>query len=93
LLEEREKKMGLDLRIPVGLMFALTGLILTVFGMLTHGNADLYAKSLGVNINLWWGLELLIFGTTMFAFGFLRHKRMPIEEKTPEMADQERRGH
>jgi hypothetical protein len=61
--------MNLDLRIPMGLMFTFTGLILSVFGLATNGNELLYAKSLGINANLWWGLVLLIFGLTMFVLG------------------------
>jgi hypothetical protein len=61
--------MDLDLRIPIGLMFALAGAILTAFGLKTDGNAALYAKSLGINVNLWWGLAMAVFGLTMFWFG------------------------
>ena len=61
--------MNLDLRIPMGGMFTLVGLILTVFGLRTNGNAALYAKSLGINANLWWGIVLLVFGLTMFLLG------------------------
>ena len=61
--------MNLDLRIPMGLMFTLTGLILTLFGLATNGDVELYAKSLGINANLWWGLVLLAFGLTMFLMG------------------------
>ena len=85
--------MILDLRIPMGLMFTITGLILTVFGFVTRNNAELYAKSLGVNANLWWGLVLLIFGMTMFLTGKRSQKRM---EKNPPPTAEEglmRRGH
>lgn len=60
--------MNLDLRIPMGLMFTLIGLILSVFGLMTHGDA-MYAKSLGLNANLDWGVVLLIFGSAMFILG------------------------
>ena len=85
--------MILDLRIPMGLMFTITGVILTVFGFVTRNNAELYAKSLGVNANLWWGLVLLIFGMTMFLTGKRSQKRM---EKNPPPPTEEglmRRGH
>ncbi|MGA2635740.1 MAG: hypothetical protein ABSF16_16010 [Terracidiphilus sp.] len=61
--------MDLDLRIPIGLMFALVGAILTAFGLKSDGNVALYAKSLGINVNLWWGLVMAVFGLTMFWFG------------------------
>lgn len=61
--------MGLDIRIPIGLMFQILGLLLLVYGGMTNG-ASVYAqKSLGMNINLWWGGVLLVFGTVMFLLG------------------------
>jgi hypothetical protein len=84
--------MSLDLRIPMGLMFTLTGLILTVFGFATRTDVDLYAKSLGINANLWWGLVLLAFGLTMFMLG--RRGQMRLEKEPPRVAEGEiRRGH
>ena len=50
-------------------MFALAGAILTAFGLKSNGNVALYAKSLGINVNLWWGLVMAVFGLTMFWFG------------------------
>jgi len=50
--------MSLDLRIPMGMMFTLVGAILVAFGIATDGQR-IYAKSLGFNINLWWGLVLM----------------------------------
>ena len=53
--------MGLDLRWPIGLMFSLIGLLLTGYGAAT-GPSD---RSLGINIDLRWGLVLLAFGVFM----------------------------
>lgn len=61
--------MTLDLRIPIGLMFSLLGIILAAFGLATRGTSALYERSLGVNANLWWGIVLLIFGQTIFQLG------------------------
>lgn len=58
--------MNFDLRLPVGLMFSLFGAILTVYGLMSDA-AD-YKKSLGLNINLGWGLVLLVFGGLMLFF-------------------------
>lgn len=55
--------MTLDLRLPIGLMFSIIGALLVVFGLLS-GDA-IYARSLGINVNLWWGLVLLLFGVVM----------------------------
>jgi hypothetical protein len=59
--------MGLDIRLPIGLMFAILGLLLTVFGLVS--DEAIYRRSLGININLWWGLALLIFGAVMLLLG------------------------
>jgi hypothetical protein len=56
--------MGLDIKIPIGLMFSLFGILLTVFGLFTEGN-EMYKVSLSVNINLWTGLGMLAFGAFM----------------------------
>ncbi len=61
--------MGVDIRFPIGLMFAILGALLTIYGALT-GSSEMYARhSLGININLWWGLPTLIFGVVMLRFG------------------------
>jgi hypothetical protein len=66
--------MKLDLRLPIGLMFAIFGAMLTVYGIVS-GDA-IYARSLGINVNLWWGLVLLAFGLVMLGFA-LRAERKP----------------
>jgi hypothetical protein len=73
--------MNLDLRIPMGLMFTLTGTILMSFGLATRENTGLYAKSLGIDANLWWGLVLLVFGIAMLVFGRRNQMRMLREEE------------
>jgi hypothetical protein len=57
----------LDLRLPIGLLFSLFGVILVVYGLVS--DSGLYARSLGINVNLWWGLVLLAFGLVMLFFG------------------------
>ena len=85
--------MNLDLRIPMGLMFTFTGLIMTVFGIRTKDDVALYAKSLGINANLWWGLVLLVFGLTMFLLG--RRSQMRLAKNPPPLIEEgeARRGH
>jgi len=58
---------SLDLRLPIGLLFSLFGVILVVYGLVS--DTAIYAQSLGINVNLWWGLVLLAFGLTMLFFG------------------------
>lgn len=61
--------MILDLRFPMGLLFAALGLLLTVYGLV--GDPAVYAASLGINVNLWSGLAILAFGGLML-FGAWR---------------------
>lgn len=61
--------MNVDIRIPIGGMFSIIGLVLAVYGLVTFGNAELYARSQSVNVNLIWGLVMLAFGVCMLYFG------------------------
>jgi len=58
--------MNLDLRWPIGLMFGLFGVILTGYGLLS--DRAIYTRSLGIDVNLWWGLVLIVFGALMLWF-------------------------
>src|SRR5690242_953838 len=57
--------MGLDIRWPIGLMFSLIGALLVICGVVTGSDTEMYKRSLGININLYWGLLLLVFGVSM----------------------------
>jgi multisubunit Na+/H+ antiporter MnhG subunit len=61
--------MGLDIRIPLGLIFLIIGGIMAAFGLFTHGDAALYERSLGVDLNLTWGVLMFIFGGIMYFVG------------------------
>jgi len=57
-----------DLRRPTGLLFSLLGLILVAYGVL---NPDVRAPlDQGVNVNLWCGLSLLVFGGCLLWLSF-----------------------
>jgi protein-S-isoprenylcysteine O-methyltransferase Ste14 len=77
--------MGLDLRWPIGLMFSLIGALLVICGLSTSSNAEMYTRSLGININLYWGLVLLVFGAAMLALAW-RGSRKPPEQPDPKDA-------
>jgi protein-S-isoprenylcysteine O-methyltransferase Ste14 len=62
--------MGLDLRLPIGMMFSIIGAMLVLYGVFTSSDQAMYAASLGMNINLWWGLVLLVFGGLMLFFAW-----------------------
>ena len=55
--------MGFDLRLPIGLMFSIVGVLLTGYGLVS--DRAIYQRSLGINVNLWWGLVLVAFGVVM----------------------------
>jgi hypothetical protein len=64
--------MGLDIRWPIGLMFTLIGVLLAIFGAVKGADS----MSLGININLVWGLVLLVFGVFML-LGAVKGSRTP----------------
>jgi hypothetical protein len=68
--------MGLDIRWPIGLMFSLIGALLIVTGVVDAGGSE----SLGININLIWGVVLLVFGALML-LGALRGNKNGTGEK------------
>ena len=57
--------MGLDLRLPIGALFTALGLVLVIYG--ATSDPAIYARSLGINVNLVWGCVLLVFGLAMLA--------------------------
>ena len=71
--------MGLDIKIPIGLMFSLLGLILAVFGIFTNGDA-IYESSLNINLNLWTGIFMVVFGLAMLLASDI-FKKGKLEEK------------
>jgi hypothetical protein len=68
--------MGLDIKFPIGLMFAIFGVMLTLQGIFTIDSTELYEKSLNVNLNLWSGLCMMLFGSLMLVFS-IRKKKTP----------------
>lgn len=71
--------MGMDIRMPMGLMFAIMGTILTVFGLISDP-AIYKAHSLGININLIWGLVNLGFGLLMLLLAWLARAK-PVDRQ------------
>jgi len=65
--------MGFDIRIPIGSMFAIFGVILTGYGLIS--DSGLYQRSLGLNVNLIWGLTLLVFGALMLGLARLKRRK------------------
>ena len=59
--------MGLDIRLPIGFLFSIFGVLLVAFGALS--DKAIYERSLGININLEWGVVMLVFGAVMLVLG------------------------
>lgn len=57
----------IDLRLPLGLLFTVLGLVMTCFGILSS-HESIYDRSLGANVNLIWGLVEIVFGVIMLVF-------------------------
>ena len=65
--------MSLDLRVPIGLFFGLVGVLLAGYGLVS--DPSIYRASLGINVNLWWGLVLVLFGGGMLGTAWLAARR------------------
>jgi hypothetical protein len=61
-------------------MFSIIGAILAVYGVVS--SPAMYEKSLGINVNLWWGVVLLAFGIVMLVFAYRAHR-----ESKPNVTD------
>jgi len=67
--------MGIDIKFPIGLMFSILGVLLTIYGLLTNSDEILYSRSLGININLWSGAGMLVFGLIMLFLVYLSRSK------------------
>jgi hypothetical protein len=67
--------MGLDIKLPIGLMFSIFGIILTIYGLATIGDQMYTDKSLGININIWSGIIMAIFGLAMLIPALIQRKK------------------
>ena len=65
--------MSFDIRIPIGSMFGILGALLFVYGLIS--GPEIYARSLGLNVNVLWGAVLLAFAATMLALSWRRARR------------------
>lgn len=64
-----------DIRIPIGLMFSILGVLITVFGFVTMSDAGMYQKSLNINVNIIMGILMLLFGAIMLFFALKKKKK------------------
>ena len=71
--------MQLDIRLPIGLMFSVLGVLLIVVGLIVP-----LAASQSLNVNLWWGAVMLFFGVIMFLLGRRGTATARLTEESPE---------
>jgi hypothetical protein len=75
--EARDRATGMaslfDLRMVIGGLLVLYGVILTAMGLFASDDAK--AKAAGININLWAGLVILAGGAIFLAWAVLRPLR------------------
>jgi hypothetical protein len=64
----------IDIKLPIGLMFTILGLLITAYGLSTLSNTEMYAKTFDINMNLWSGIGMLIFGVIMLLFSRMKKK-------------------
>ena len=74
--------MRLDIRLPIGLMFTVLGILLVVIGVI--GGKSFVEQSQGTNVNLWWGIVMLVFGIVMFLLGRRGTSSARLAEESPE---------
>jgi hypothetical protein len=64
----------IDIKIPIGIMFSVLGILLTIYGLATLSDSTIYAKAFNINVNLWSGIFMLIFGGVMVLISDLVRK-------------------
>jgi len=65
---------ALDLKLPIGGLIGGYGALLTAYGLLTP--KSMYAVSLGINLNLIWGLLMLAVGGGFLLAALLKRDRV-----------------
>ena len=80
--------MGIDIRFPIGLMFGVVGILLTAFGI--FGDKAIYQRSLGINVNLQWGIAMIMFGAIMLVLAIRAHGKPHVAAHDPEEGNRSR---
>ena len=85
--------MNFDIRLPIGAMFSLIGVLLCGYGLIS--GSEIYERSFGINVNLVWGAVLLGFGASMLALAWSasRRARPSLPARPAPVSGPERRTH
>lgn len=70
---EHSKGHFLDLKLPIGWLLSAYGLLLGIYGLATK--KEMYEKSLGLNLNLVWGVLMLVIGAGFLLAALLRQRK------------------
>ena len=62
--------MHTDIRLPIGWLFSIIGVIISIQGFATNGAAMYAQHSLGINVNIYSGICLVVFGGLMLAMAY-----------------------
>jgi hypothetical protein len=81
---------GLDIRLPIGMMFGILGILLCAYGALADP-AIYQQHSLGVNVNVSWGAVLIVFAGVMLFLGRRGARAAAQAPAAPEMTNEDRR--
>jgi hypothetical protein len=76
-MKDQETRMSqghvLDIKLPIGWLLSAYGLLLGIYGLVTK--KEMYAKSLGFNLNVVWGGLMLAIGAGFLLAAFLKKDR------------------
>jgi hypothetical protein len=87
---------ALDIRLPIGGLFTVLGVILTGYGLINGASSTTGVNShlVPVNVNLWWGLVMLAFGLgLLLSATFYGKESVKPAQQTPEGRATEAREH
>ena len=74
-----------DIRVLIGGLFVLYGLMLAIAGFFTSDKAR--AKAAGININLWLGIGMLVLGLLFLLWRVLNPLRVEPDGDAPDDGD------
>ncbi len=83
--------MQLDIRLPIGALFTVLGILLVIGGFMAEPQH--LEKSLGHNVNLWWGIVILVFGLIFLWLARRGANTLALAADTPEGRATEAREH
>ena len=72
--------MGLDIRFPIGIILTIYGLVLAIYGVVADPAVPVSDPAIAenvvqVNIDMWWGAAMLLFGLFMGALALRASRR------------------